>query len=953
MKPIGQTFYINESATGVPGVFITKVDIFFRSVSTRFPIELQIRTTLNGVPTSERLPYGSKILYPENGSNPVTTRPVASADASLATTFVFDTPVFVESAKSYALVLIPVGGNPDYQVWVGEISKPDVSNPNSLIHTNNDTGDLFLSSNDRSWIPVITEDLKFNIYIAKFVDENNSPITSGRAVIRSPDEEYFELTDIVGEFTSGEPLYPSNAMFSYGGNDYNFPTSYLTLTGVTGTFNIGDTVYQTGTINSTDAVTSTGKIYYTSITGSGGTIGVSDLTTGSFSASYPIWNTSNPTLSYATVSPSPGPAQSITTTAGSKLIGVPDNRMFTVDDNIVVSTNTYTLSEIVKITAIPTGSQTIQVNTGISFTDTDANLSKVMFNGLLRGGLGALENYYDFTRIIVDESSATLANNFTSAIGGRITGLYSKASAILHDVVDVPYNQISPSIAHIAPANTGIDWRFAGIKNAAGYANDAITYSSTFKINEGTSNEFIDFERVLMSRSNELIRLGADQRTVNIFANLQSSNTMISPTIDTSVKLSTLTRNLCEPSAQTMGYYLNINNANGIFQKGDIITQGNATGNVQFANTSYVRVIGVSSAPVAVLDIVANSMYINNDSSAKSILITNADKKYSVNDYLFYSVPTSNTPVSPLVGNTGYYVESVNTSAITLKGTIGGSKISLAPATTNPGEIHSLVTSNVALGFVANSTTVVKSSCTSINATVSSSSYYSESLDNGYFRCSRYISKNVILSDTQYSEDILVYLGAYRPSGTDFQVYARIKHNQDSQTWQSKHWSKLSELTPATLLSSTTNIDDQLELQYGFPKSVNLFPYSTSTVTDSTLVKVFSTADLYVGQIIYINDVTTNSYNVRQIVQIVDSSRIIVDKGVSFTTTTAAFGTIPIATKFGAFLNDQNNNIVRYVSDDDHVFDSYSQFAMKIVPICTNSALVPRVSDMRVLALQV
>ena len=58
MKPIGQTFYVNEPASGVPGVFITMVDVFFNAVSSAHGISLEVRTTDNGVPTPNRLPFG-------------------------------------------------------------------------------------------------------------------------------------------------------------------------------------------------------------------------------------------------------------------------------------------------------------------------------------------------------------------------------------------------------------------------------------------------------------------------------------------------------------------------------------------------------------------------------------------------------------------------------------------------------------------------------------------------------------------------------------------------------------------------------------------------------------------------------------------------------------------------------------------------------------------------------
>jgi hypothetical protein len=855
MKPIGQTFFINEPATGVPGIFITKVDIYFKSVSSIYGVELQIRTTLNGVPTQERLPFGKKILYPDGG---VFNRPVASEDASLPTKFVFDTPVFVESGKSYALVLLPLGGNPDYQVWTAEIGQTDVS-INTPIYTNNDTGDLFLSSNDRTWLPVITEDIKFTIYNAEFVDDSGLPITNGKAVIRSPNEDYMSLNNVIGQFVSGELLYPTTNKFTSSAVDYYFPVSYITLAvgGINGSFNVGDTVYQTQDGTSGGTVTATGKIYATSTSSSPPYIKVSNIT-GAFNSTYNVYNTVSPGSSYATVSSSPGPNQSIITTNGANTVNIPDASLFAINDVICISTNSYSVSQLVQVSVAPSAPyKTIQVNNNISFTDNSAILSKVMYNGTLHGGLGALSIYPDSTKIILDNVTAVGTNTFANSVGGRLVGMTSMASAVITELFDVRYNQMSPAITNIAPANTNLDWSFTGVKNGT-YANDFVTYASNLPINQGISNEFIDFERILMSRSNELTnmpngRLG--ERSVNIFANLSSSNTKISPTLDIISKLSHFTRNLCEPEYNITGYYLNTNNMNGTFNVGDIVQQGTTVGNVQFANTSYMRIVGVQD------------------------------------------------------GTT----------------------------------------------FQANATTIVKQACTSVNAVITSASYYSEIYDNGKYDISRYISKTVLLADTQNSEDIIAYLGAYRPYGTNLKVYARIKHNQDSQIWDSKHWSLLTERTPSNLVSSQVNIDDQVELQYGFPQSINFFQTSTGCNTSSANVSVFSTSGLSVGQFVYISDSSISAFNVRQIISVVNSSVIVVDSNPTFanaSSTSAAFGIIPIASKSGAFLNDQNNNIVRYVTSDDHVFDSYSQFAIKIVPVSNTTAIVPRVADLRVLALQ-
>ena len=98
---------------------------------------------------------------------------------------------------------------------------------------------------------------------------------------------------------------------------------------------------------------------------------------------------------------------------------------------------------------------------------------------------------------------------------------------------------------------------------------------------------------------------------------------------------------------------------------------------------------------------------------------------------------------------------------------------------------------------------------------------------------------------------------------------------------------------------------------------------------------------------------TVSLFNVRQVVHVLNATAFTVDKTPSFVSSNATLGGIPgIEHSQSAFLYDQNNNIVRYVTSSDQVFDSYSQFAIKIVPVSDTSVIVPRASDLRVLALQ-
>ena len=138
MKPIAQTFFVKESPapTGAAGIFITRLDIYFQSISSVNGIEVQIRPTINGVPDSSRLPFGSKTL--DVGEVVVledfTTRVgiKASSNASVPSTFLFDTPVFVEANKLYAIVVIPLGGDPNYNIWTAVIGDKDVTTSNPI-----------------------------------------------------------------------------------------------------------------------------------------------------------------------------------------------------------------------------------------------------------------------------------------------------------------------------------------------------------------------------------------------------------------------------------------------------------------------------------------------------------------------------------------------------------------------------------------------------------------------------------------------------------------------------------------------------------------------------------------------------------------------------------------------------------------------------------------------------
>jgi len=143
----------------------------------------------------------------------------------------------------------------------------------------------------------------------------------------------------------------------------------------------------------------------------------------------------------------------------------------------------------------------------------------------------------------------------------------------------------------------------------------------------------------------------------------------------------------------------------------------------------------------------------------------------------------------------------------------------------------------------------------------------------------RYISKKVVLADGQEAEDLRVILTAYKPQGTEVDVYARFQNEEDSDQFSDKHYTKLTQSTNTLRFSSPTVADDYVEYEFQVP--------------------------------------TSN------------------------------------ATLLSAYTDSANNNILRYNNSAGATFRGYKSFSLKIVMRATGTNIVPKVKDLRAIALQV
>lgn len=91
---------------------------------------------------------------------------------------------------------------------------------------------------------------------------------------------------------------------------------------------------------------------------------------------------------------------------------------------------------------------------------------------------------------------------------------------------------------------------------------------------------------------------------------------------------------------------------------------------------------------------------------------------------------------------------------------------------------------------------------------------------NGY-ASSKYVSKRVVLMDGQDAEDLIVYITAYKPSGTDINVYCKLLNSEDSQDFEEKNWTLMEQETSSSINSNKINSNDFRDYKYIIPTAAS------------------------------------------------------------------------------------------------------------------------------------
>lgn len=194
---LSQTFRVTVP-TGVPGVYVSKLGLYFKKKSESLGIQAFLMKLTNGLPDQDKVIPGSLVTLDSEDVN-------VSTDGSTETQFIFPQLIYLNAGESYAFGVKPIGDSPDYDLWVGELGRRDIATDkpigsNPLVET------AYYSGNQQRYADLINQDIKFVLYRAKFT------ATSGTAALRNNNVDVlslYNLSPVTGQLDirAGDQVY--------------------------------------------------------------------------------------------------------------------------------------------------------------------------------------------------------------------------------------------------------------------------------------------------------------------------------------------------------------------------------------------------------------------------------------------------------------------------------------------------------------------------------------------------------------------------------------------------------------------------------------------------------------------------------------------------------------------------------------------------------------------------
>ena len=327
-----------------------------------------------------------------------------------------------------------------------------------------------------------------------------------------------------------------------------------------------------------------------------------DSILGDFSAEEKVYFSNNRITNTGNVSVSSTTVTNVNTTG------------FSSNTRVYIQSNTG-ISSIIRRVVSVTNSSAFVVNATPTFSDINAKIGVLSGNGAFTGTVKSLNYSNGF--MIVGNSTANSTSYITS--NTYVIAESTGASARVKSVDDRKYSVFMPKFATLVPPGTFLGLNITGISNT--YAVDTSSISIPFE----QSSTFIDKERIVMSRTNEILN-NSGNKSLTISLPMQTTNEKYSPVIDTVKAAGIVIGNIINNDANTAAQ-ISYNTANGIFNVGDTVRDlsTSANGTVVYAlndGGANGKII-VDLGPSSTLRF-GNNNTIKNISNTSSNIVANA-----------------------------------------------------------------------------------------------------------------------------------------------------------------------------------------------------------------------------------------------------------------------------------------------------------------------------------------
>ena len=572
--------------------------------------------------------------------------------------------------------------------------------------------------------------------------------------------------------------------------------------------------------------------------------------------------------------------------------GTNTQTLFATNSLVYVSSSNGQITNIRQIVAIPNANQ-VTLDAPISFNESNGSIGVLRANGDLRGVL--LRWNSNSSLMYLEQSTANGTSNFTNAVtasaNALLIGATSGSRANLVSVDSVDYSVVIPQFSYIVPAGST-----ASIK-IKGYDSALDTNFTT--INSDLETFFTDKDRNVKSRSLEL--QGSTGKTLQVTVDLTTDTDRVSPVFD-DIKSDVL---VIKNSISNVASIANEDLPGGGSTNAKYISKRVVLAEGQDANDLQVY---LSAYKPANTDITVFVKFLNGDDSETidnkywtqleqttpaAVISSRIDR----NDYkeFEYTVPVGVTP------NTGYLSVSVNTNT-------GVSNTDDTIAITNASSIFS--TNNLIL-YRGDS----------LGNVVNNNFYFISSSNNTTVRLSNTIGGAVtdITSNTTGTGTGRLFL-VTTPTVNDVNGYFSVAINTNTGVSNTAD-------TIAVTAANTYFAPGDLVLYRG---DLTIGNTTTGVVNNN-----------------FYHIVSSNSTTV----QLSSNFNGTVANLVSNTTGTGTG--ILYLIPFTAYNDAAGSNAVSYFTRDGGLFHGFKTFAVKIVMTSEEgSHLVPRVADMRAIALQ-